>query len=555
MMLKQPVLNAFGGTVKLAEALSIKHQAISKWNTIIPAKRAEQISQTLPRHHLSVLGADTIDNGYAIVPLAARSKQPKVPNWTELKMTKADVLRYSAMEYNGVGILAKLTPAIDIDILDEKIAQHMIAFVRGQFEAVAPLQRTGKAPKTLFVFRCAEPFKKKKSKAYRDLEGNKHQVEILADGEQFVAFNIHPDTQQNYTWHDNRSPFNVPMRNLPILTEAFAEAVIKEFERAVPKEWVCGSSISPTTAVMNSEARATGLTSIVSFISEDDVARHLSLLNAENYDIWCRVGMALHHQFKGSSKGFALWDTWSAGASNYNAGAMQAKWDSFKKDNSDKPLTYLTVISLYDAEVQKAHEIEKKQFYQRYIYVKNPEGVIDQYIQDEQNCMMTRNAFKNAKLHLTREFVDEEGNVQNISVANEWLKSSRKQVVDNIGYKPLDKRIYKEEGAVLYNTFRFPKHRECNADLSLFYEHIHYLFPVESEAQWFIDWMAFNIQYPERKSLVSPLHVSPYQGTGRGWLVHLLCKLLGHWNTSKTNAETLSGAGSRFNDYRVPRGS
>lgn len=77
------------------------------------------------------------------------------------------------------------------------------------------------------------------------------------------------------------------------------------------------------------------------------------------------------------------------------------------------------------------------------------------------------------------------------------------------------------------------------------------LFPVERERQWFIDWIAFNIQYPGRRSKVTPLHISIAHGTGRGWIVELMGKLLGQWNCTKTKMGTLCGEGNggAFTDF------
>ena len=58
--------------------------------------------------------------------------------------------------------------------------------------------RFGQAPKRLRVYRTAEPFTKLSTAGYRlpgDEPGAKaHKVEILAAGQQFVAYGVHPDT-------------------------------------------------------------------------------------------------------------------------------------------------------------------------------------------------------------------------------------------------------------------------------------------------------------------------------------------------------------------------
>src|SRR5262249_27816347 len=59
-------------------------------------------------------------------------------------------------------------------------------------------------------------------------DGTVHKVEILADGQQFVAEGIHEDTQQPYRWAENVSLLNVAHEHLPLVDGAFARRFIAE---------------------------------------------------------------------------------------------------------------------------------------------------------------------------------------------------------------------------------------------------------------------------------------------------------------------------------------
>ena len=48
-----------------------------------------------------------------------------------------------------------------------------------------------------------------------------------------------------------------------------------------------------------------------------------------DYDIWLRIGMALHHATAGGVEGFTLFDEWSALGSSYREGETAYKWSSF----------------------------------------------------------------------------------------------------------------------------------------------------------------------------------------------------------------------------------
>src|SRR5262249_59156736 len=63
----------------------------------------------------------------------------------------------------------------------------------------AVLKRTGLAPKRLIPCRCTTPFEKI-SIYFRSPDNVIHGIEVLCDGQQFVAEGIHETTQQPYRW-------------------------------------------------------------------------------------------------------------------------------------------------------------------------------------------------------------------------------------------------------------------------------------------------------------------------------------------------------------------
>ena len=93
--------------------------------------------------------------------------------------------------------------------------------------------RIGQAPKRLRVCRTETPFPKISTRAYRlpsDEPGAKaHKVEILADGQQFVAYGNHPVTGRQYAWPFD-SLLNLERDDLPELTPETAARVIAKAE-------------------------------------------------------------------------------------------------------------------------------------------------------------------------------------------------------------------------------------------------------------------------------------------------------------------------------------
>src|SRR5688572_22165319 len=92
------------------------------------------------------------ENGFAPLPIPARSKGPGLENWQRYNFRPADVQRYGS---HGVGLLTKYMPVADIDVRAAPLAERL-----GQL-AVATLgpapTRIGQAPKRALVYRTSAP--------------------------------------------------------------------------------------------------------------------------------------------------------------------------------------------------------------------------------------------------------------------------------------------------------------------------------------------------------------------------------------------------------------
>lgn len=76
-------------------------------------------------------------------------------------------------------------------------------------------------------------------------------------------------------------------------------------------------------------------------VNELELAEMLSHVREfDDYDVWVKIGMALHHATGGAS--FDLWDRWSQQSSKYDPDDMQTKWHSFGR--SANPVTLGTLV-------------------------------------------------------------------------------------------------------------------------------------------------------------------------------------------------------------------
>lgn len=288
---------------------------------------------------LAMHGEKLIDNGYTIVPIQRGKKAPGFDGWQKTRSTKAQLKEWltNGHKNSGVGIVTRDNPAVDIDVLDDAIAHKLGQWVIENI-ADAPM-RIGRAPKRLFLFRCDEPFRKIKSSTFINADNKEieHKIEILGDGQQFVAYHVHPDTKKPYLWPNFDGPLETESGALPLITEDQARAFVAYFHEIAEEmvdsgAWVLAkkSRLSSTGPAASIEDNPWLEDSDPVDISTDELRARLMLVpGAEDYDTWVQVGMSLYHQFDGEDEGRELWHEWAETADNYDADALDRRWDDF----------------------------------------------------------------------------------------------------------------------------------------------------------------------------------------------------------------------------------
>jgi hypothetical protein len=132
----------------------------------------------------------------AFDPLPDHGKECFLTGWTtKTNVSDTDIRGWQSLAASrNTGILCKHTPALDIDIINVDAADAVEALVRERLSAFSRghiLVRTGLPPKRLIPFRTDKPFTKITTKLTA-ADGTSEKLEWLADGQQFVAFGIHP---------------------------------------------------------------------------------------------------------------------------------------------------------------------------------------------------------------------------------------------------------------------------------------------------------------------------------------------------------------------------
>src|SRR6266496_4602456 len=137
--------------------------------------------QNRSQHPMSVIDdvrSQLLAGEYTPIPVSG--KQVFLPRWQKCNPTPVVVRSWSKpfSPFRGAtntGILTRLTPAFDIDILLDEPAEAVEALVRN-----ARLVRIGQAPKRAILFRTDKPFQKIRVEFIAP-DGSEQKLEMLGD--------------------------------------------------------------------------------------------------------------------------------------------------------------------------------------------------------------------------------------------------------------------------------------------------------------------------------------------------------------------------------------
>jgi hypothetical protein len=189
-----------------------------------------------------------IHNGYT--PLCLYGKQPPqfgrnnarrgLSGWQHLaNVTSSQIHMWARVwpDATNTGILTALTPALDIDVLNEIAVIDVEELVRERFEGSGRvLVRIGKPPKRAILFRALEPFPKITAALTRPgFEGLGEKIELLCDRQQLVVHGIHPDTGKPYAWFHG-APWVVPRAELPLIDAKQAGNLVSDLTDLLLRE-------------------------------------------------------------------------------------------------------------------------------------------------------------------------------------------------------------------------------------------------------------------------------------------------------------------------------
>ena len=316
------------------------------------------------RRYMEEFGVRIAENGYEVIPIIPGEKRPAGEKWQKFDGSPEGVEDHIADGKGGygVGIKSRYAPSVDMDILDETVLDEIKDIVR-EVVGESVLKRIGFAPKELWVYRAeeGETWPKVDTGIWLDQQGRTSKVEILADGQQFVAAHIHPDTGKPYQWLDGRSVLNTKRSDLIVLTHEQAKEIKeRSLQVFLGHGWTkkTKNAITRLTNPLDDDDPFSAFRPKVQ-ISDEELERKLFAIEDNNdHDTWFQIGMALYHQYDGSQQGFDLWDRWSQSGNTYDREVLEKRWPTFNnRDKAHIPITCRIILKL----AKEAEETDLKE--------------------------------------------------------------------------------------------------------------------------------------------------------------------------------------------------
>jgi hypothetical protein len=280
--------------------------------------------------HYQEYGEPLANLGYDVTPL--EGKKPFLQGWQKRPEAAKDFSRHGGA---NVGVLtggAHNIIAVDIDVRDESAAKRLRDLAIERL-GNAP-ERIGCAPKTLLTYRCTEQVKKVKGGIF-EINGVDANVEVLADGQQFVAAGIHPDTQQPYTWPDDDLSDYRPNLLSPVTPEQIqgfiieADVVLSKYGKLKSKPRDNGNGANSLVTQKSDPLGLFTLREHSKQATPKEVESALAVIPSDiHYDDWCNMAYAIKGALGDS--GFNIFDTWSRKAASYEVDAAAKLWHSIE---------------------------------------------------------------------------------------------------------------------------------------------------------------------------------------------------------------------------------
>ena len=481
-------------------------------------------------------GHKLVDNGYKIVPIKKGFKAPMLSGWQNFDSSHEMVDQWLANGHKdgGVGVLCSSTVACDIDCYDKAVNRKMWEWLRKNVGESG--RRVGQPPKFVMPYRVSAPIKKKRSAEFQDASGTKHAVEVLGEGQQFVAFGTHPTAGTDYKWYGSGLT-DTRWQDLPEITEDLAAAFVEYFEKvAAEMGWeLVRTGVSGSTVDLDGIAHIKPKHDI----TDDDLRSKLDTIDPDaTHDDWVAVGMALHHQYDGLDEGWLMWDEWSQGGSKYKEGECERRYSTF--DSTGRiPKTVATILSMskeIEAEKVVEEKLPKMLDQWAFVQVEGSARVIREDLTKDNIVLYKLEDLKKEHMNC-RVLGGTEDRPKLINLVDTWLESPmRRTYASGLTFLP------EVDTVSSYNLWRGWSYEPVDGDVSPWLDFVTNVVADgnASHANYIISWAAQMVQQPTNKVGVG-LVLRGRKGTGKTKFGELLGGLVKAHHQIVSRAEHVTG--------------
>ncbi|KNC88992.1 DUF5906 domain-containing protein [Trabulsiella odontotermitis] len=461
-----------------------------------------------------------------------------IAQWTEHIVTERDFARWSKEPDYGICVRTGFGwLALDCDSEDADVQSAIRGLLVQLLGKLPPRRWRANSNKCLYLLGIEGDFRKR----IHRLEGGLGIIELLANGQQFVACGTH-NSGARIEW-DGDLPDEPPVLSADLL-EMLWQSLAEQLPVTITTE-------AGSTKMRDRSTFTPGAT--------DETAEYLdangwTLLDGANGERYIRCPFEDGHSTGGDPTSTVYFPGGTAG---FDLGHFKCLHASCAhRDDGD----FLNAIGIRnddfedltaDEEGDKPEFVDintdmTSHFLDRFIYVIEGDQVCD-LSRPPYQCMMDMKSFKN--LMAPYQFPPERKG-QPVPATKRWIEHRHKKIAEDTGYKPGSGRIIERfDGRFEINEFYMPEHpRTADTNkVSTFLNHMAYLVPDAWQREFFIARLGWMVQRPERRCPISILHVATAHGTGRGWVSQLMERVLGPWNCARTRMKILCD--NQFHDY------
>ena len=536
------------------------------------------------REKLSAFRQRLRANGYT--PLANRDKRCVLPGWPKIEVTDQLIDKWSHrnlfFQATGLRLDGDLV-AIDIDVNDTDFVEALFWAVKPEIPTIADALMRGTrgdpfGAKEAWFVRCAEPFTRLATFRYLfpgasldDDEPETAQVEVFGAGgrgRQFGAFGPHTiDSDElvtrEYEWLEGRSPENVPLCDLPVLTKKQIAWIVDAASQMLQAR---DFQMIPPSQGDNPTARFIyDLTDDMAFDCNDARTWTLEELEFGHYRglrcsaNWhdatstnrtrCIVGE------RRSDGELTIWD--SAQDAVHMRADLQPpaersivevgqKLEATRQSAAKRPAPGARPPEGADFDDAVLWLLES------YAYCATmPRPVIPIHA-DRLSDGMTMANLKGSVAAYGQIIEGPRGGQKTINPADIWMVHPERVNAASQQMRPeMPVPLFRENGATHINIYRAPVDVSEPGTAEPFHRFLAHLIPDISERDWFVQWLGYKVAHPDVPGPAVILVAKGVYGAGRGTLFRIIAKLIGEAYVQNLPNSLLTGtvAQAQYNDW------